>query len=333
MNDLISIIVPVFNAEKYLVQCIDSLINQTYINLEILLIDDGSADNSGKICDEYAKLDNRIKVIHKNNGGVSSARNFGLDIEKGEYITFIDSDDFVAPNYCEELILNMTSDIDMVVLGLKKFSNEKCTLIPHRMKSGIYNWEQLSEFVIDDGSMSGFTLHSACAVLFKRQIIIDNKLLFHPDIRYNEDGLFCTQYFFCCQKNIYVDYKNAIYYYRTNPISATHTSNPLSSHYLDSMDKIQKILQSYNDSYQNIAIQLTRRLVSTTLSKVLYSVKQKDIKTVKKLIKNKDFQKALFYVNKKILSNKKLLLYWLMRIKNISLLSFCIGLNNLSRNS
>ena len=94
-KDLISIIIPVYNVEKYLKECVDSVRKQTYKNLEIILIDDGSKDNSGKLCDELAKEDNRIKVIHKENGGLSDARNVGIENATGEYIQFIDSDDFV----------------------------------------------------------------------------------------------------------------------------------------------------------------------------------------------------------------------------------------------
>ena len=101
---LISVIVPVYNVEEYLPRCLDSIINQTYTNLEILLIDDGATDNSGKICDEYAQKDNRIRVFHKPNGGVSSARNMGLDNSTGEYVGFIDSDDYVELEYFEVLL-------------------------------------------------------------------------------------------------------------------------------------------------------------------------------------------------------------------------------------
>ncbi|MBQ5852329.1 MAG: glycosyltransferase family 2 protein, partial [Lachnospiraceae bacterium] len=101
---MISIVVPVYNVEKYLERCVDSLINQTYENIEILLIDDGSKDNSGQMCDEYANKDSRITVYHKENGGLSDARNYGMDRAKGEYIIFIDSDDYVEPNMMEFLI-------------------------------------------------------------------------------------------------------------------------------------------------------------------------------------------------------------------------------------
>ena len=95
MKDLISVIVPVYNVEKYLNKCLDSIISQTYTNLEIILIDDGSTDNCGKICDEYASKDKRIKVIHKENAGVSSARNYGIQCATGDWIMFVDSDDWI----------------------------------------------------------------------------------------------------------------------------------------------------------------------------------------------------------------------------------------------
>lgn len=103
MNELISIIVPIYKVEKYLDECINSIIKQTYNNIEIILVDDGSPDDCGNICDKYAKEDNRIKVIHKKNGGLSDARNKGIDVAKGKYITFIDSDDYVEIEYIEKL--------------------------------------------------------------------------------------------------------------------------------------------------------------------------------------------------------------------------------------
>ncbi len=103
MGDLITVILPVYNVSQYLYRCIKSVINQTYKNIEIILVDDGSTDESGCICDEFANLDQRIKVIHKENGGLSDARNAGIEIAKGEYLTFIDSDDYVDEDYVEYL--------------------------------------------------------------------------------------------------------------------------------------------------------------------------------------------------------------------------------------
>ncbi len=114
MNDLISIIVPVYNVEKYLDRCVESIVNQTYTNIEIILVDDGSPDNCPTICDEWAKKDNRIRVIHKANGGLSDARNAGLAVASGEYIAFVDSDDWIDTQMYKvlyESIINTKSDI------------------------------------------------------------------------------------------------------------------------------------------------------------------------------------------------------------------------------
>ena len=116
MNDLISIIVPVYNVELYIEKCINSLINQSYKDIEIILVDDGSTDSSGDICDHFSSLDKRITVIHKKNGGLSDARNVALDVAKGKYVTFVDSDDYIKENYIEYLyyLLNKyNSDISI----------------------------------------------------------------------------------------------------------------------------------------------------------------------------------------------------------------------------
>lgn len=122
MNNLVSVIVPIYKVEPYLRQCIDSIINQTYKNLEIILVDDGSPDGCPQICDEYVSKDTRIKVIHKENGGLSSARNAGLDIATGEYVAFVDSDDWIEPTMYEDLLGVMkTHQSDIVVCKYRNY--------------------------------------------------------------------------------------------------------------------------------------------------------------------------------------------------------------------
>ena len=125
----ISVIVPVYNVEKYLERCIKSILYQTYQNLEIILIDDGSTDNSGKICDTYAQIDNRIKVYHGDNVGAGMARNVGLDIATGEYITFIDSDDYIGNMRLADMIKNtIKTGADTCMTGFTKvYGNKKIT--------------------------------------------------------------------------------------------------------------------------------------------------------------------------------------------------------------
>lgn len=122
----VTIIVPVYNVEKYLNKCIDSILSQTFNNFELILIDDGSTDSSGNICDEYLNKDKRVKVIHKENGGVSSARNAGLDIAKGKYISFVDSDDYISDYYIEKLYNNIKdNNADISICGCNGFLKEK----------------------------------------------------------------------------------------------------------------------------------------------------------------------------------------------------------------
>jgi glycosyltransferase involved in cell wall biosynthesis len=124
-NPLISVIVPVYKVERYLNVCVDSIVNQTYANLEIILVDDGSPDKCPEICDEYARLDNRIKVIHQENGGLSAARNAGIDIASGEFLTFIDSDDFIAKKYVELLYKGIVEfDADISIASFCTFTKE-----------------------------------------------------------------------------------------------------------------------------------------------------------------------------------------------------------------
>lgn len=120
MNDLISIVVPVYNVENYLDRCVKSIIAQVYTNIEIILVDDGSSDNSGKICEKWKEKDKRIIVIHKKNGGLSSARNAGIEIAKGKYIAFVDSDDYISKNMYSELyrVLKQNNS-DIAICGRK----------------------------------------------------------------------------------------------------------------------------------------------------------------------------------------------------------------------
>ncbi len=126
MEELISVIIPVYNVENYIEKCIYSVINQSYKNLEIILVDDGSTDKSGVLCDKYEKIDKRIKVIHKENGGLSSARNMGLDCANGEYIMFLDSDDFVETTILQELYsLCYKNNVEISICNYKYINNDK----------------------------------------------------------------------------------------------------------------------------------------------------------------------------------------------------------------
>jgi len=144
----IGVIIPIYNTDKYLKQCIESVINQTYKNIEIALIDDGSTDDSGKICDEYAKKDNRIKVIHQKNSGKILARYNGAKILDSDYLTFVDSDDFIAPNTYETFTEQMEQNIDVIVWQIiRYFSKDKQIISSHNFPCGFYNNEQFKKTI------------------------------------------------------------------------------------------------------------------------------------------------------------------------------------------
>jgi glycosyltransferase involved in cell wall biosynthesis len=173
----VSIIVPVYKAEKYISKCIESLVVQTIKDIEIILVDDGSPDNSGKICDEYSYKDNRIKVVHKVNGGVSSARNNGIKASIGEYILFVDSDDWVENNYVEALLKAKAKYPDSEPLcGFRTVSDYNGTLIANN----VFSEEEETEITFDKYMLlvQGWLAQSPCNKLFDASIIKENNLLF-----------------------------------------------------------------------------------------------------------------------------------------------------------
>lgn len=209
----ISVIVPVYKAEAYLHRCVDSILAQTFQNFEVLLIDDGSPDNSGKICDEYAKKDSRVRVFHKENGGVCSARNVGLDNATGEYIAFVDSDDWVDDNFLEIFLMDKA---DIVVQGLY------ATNWPGKEKNVEY-YVGIEEFNVSKCNVSYFldslfdSLNIGFVVLrlFKRSIIEANQIRFNIDYKVMEDEEFIMHYLIYCTTYSTID-KSGYHYILPN---------------------------------------------------------------------------------------------------------------------
>lgn len=188
MDKLISIIVPVYNVEKYLEECIDSILNQTYKNLEIILVDDGSTDKSGIICEDYAKIDSRIKVIHKKNGGLSDARNVGIDKALGEFIIFVDSDDYIDKDMCQILINYVCEyNVDIVSCNFKKvFDNniEEDNITYFKEKIKILTKEEvLKEYFVTLAPEIFATWNK----LYNRNIFFSEKKIRFPLNRLHED--------------------------------------------------------------------------------------------------------------------------------------------------
>ena len=235
MNDLISVIVPIYKVEKYLKKCIDSIITQTYKNLEIILVDDGSPDNCGKICDEYAKQDNRIKVIHKENGGLSDARNKGIDISSGKYLTFVDSDDFIHPECCEKMLKNMGESQILQV--------SMCSVTPLRTininrisdKINIYGMQEIINIYYGEKKI---ITPMACGKLYKRELFSHIRF---PKGRIFEDASVVHKILENCNQISLIP--DSLYYWRENKNSITHIFNR--QFYVDSIKMCQEQAEYY----------------------------------------------------------------------------------------
>lgn len=176
----ISIIVPVYKVEKYIHRCVDSILNQTYRDFELILVDDGSPDNCGAICDEYAAKDSRIRVVHKTNGGLSSARNAGIDIAQGNYIMFCDSDDYVAEDWCEQFVRKTTETEDNYIFGGIKTVHltEHGERFSDNKPGNIANYPVSDYLMLQAKGIVGF----ACNVLYYASILKERNLRFSEEV-------------------------------------------------------------------------------------------------------------------------------------------------------
>ena len=215
MNTIkISIIIPVYNVEKYLCECINSVISQTYKNLEIILVNDGSLDKSGDICNAYADKDKRIKTIHKTNGGLSSARNAGIEVATGEYITFLDSDDYWDDNNALEEVMNQVklTNCEVISWGVKKLyeKNKRIQDTGIHIKSNkkINNSKEDSFYLL---IKNGCYIASSCNKLIKTDLIIDNKLYFIEGMK-SEDIDWCARVAISAKSFEFIN--NSFYIYR-----------------------------------------------------------------------------------------------------------------------
>lgn len=218
MTELISIVVPVYKVEKYLARCVDSIISQTYRNIEVILVDDGSPDGCGTICDQYAQMDSRIHVIHKENGGLSDARNCGVQVANGEYITFIDSDDYIAPNYIEYLYrLIKENDADISCCCYVKTSEDSVEFNTNSAMQDIQILSGKESCHALFGSLY-LTLVIACGKLYKRDIV--KKHPFPKGRKHEDEGTTC-KYYYEADKVVICNVQ--LYAYYQNPTSITHT--------------------------------------------------------------------------------------------------------------
>jgi glycosyltransferase involved in cell wall biosynthesis len=231
----ISVVIPVYNVENYLHRCIDSLLNQTFQDFEIILIDDGSKDNSGKICDEYAQKDKRIKVFHKKNARVSAARNDGIKIAKGKYISFIDSDDWIEPEMYQEMINRAEKlNLDFIMCDYKKRSNDYEDKRTQPIRGGYYSKRdiknELFQCLIMFENIEYPPTISNWVCLFNLEFLKKNNLYYDEDIHYDEDSIFGSKIMYHANNFYYLKNQHYYnYYYNANSTTNTYNENKWNS--------------------------------------------------------------------------------------------------------
>ena len=252
----ISIIVPIYNVEQYLSKCIDSILAQIFTDFELLLIDDGTPDRSGVICDEYAMKDDRIRVFHKENGGVSSARNLGLDEARGEWVAFVDSDDWIEKEMYQSLYNVADSyDVDVVMCGYSVISTNRSVPVPVLSKFGGLNTIDKNKLIarIVGANVYGESVQmgTVCSVLIKKESI--NGLRF-SDLRYAEDKLFLLELILKVN-NVFV-LSDCFYNYRVNEHSVTRRFDP--TLFNDLVLSIRSLDRLFNQSNNDILFKQER---------------------------------------------------------------------------
>ena len=243
-RELISIIVPVYNVEDYLGQCVNSLINQTYTNLEIILVDDGATDKSGVLCDILAEKDTRIKVIHKKNGGLSDARNAGIDVATGTYIGFVDSDDWIDEDMFSKLI-NSSKKFDadisfcaVTVVYDRQFVNRSLNIDNYCMEK-----DQAVEMLLHDDKCKSFAWNK----LYKRELF---KEIRFPVGKYFEDVFIMHEIFENANRVAYVD--DGLYFYRQREGSIMHMKAVTA--WMDYLEAVEKRINYYKNENDYIKI-------------------------------------------------------------------------------
>lgn len=245
---MISVIVPVYNAEKYLHRCVDSILTQTFDNFELLLINDGSNDNSGVICDEYALKDSRVRVFHKENGGVSSARNLGLDNSKGEWIAFCDADDYALPTFLStyDELINI-HNADLCILDFIADYSISTDEIIYKSSFDYYGDAKSALLLLNNNQMIGVLWNK----LFRKSIIKDNSIRLNELFKFREDEDFLLKYL-CYANNVAITSRQCYIYIVPdwNKYSNSVNLPTIISMYMSVLDIYKGKANCVTDSYQ-----------------------------------------------------------------------------------
>ena len=266
LSPLISIIIPIYNGEKYLKVCLDSILAQTYTHFELILVDDGSTDTSSQICDAYAESDSRVITYHISNGGVSHARNYGINVAKGGWITFIDCDDWITPDYLKDFASQNLEPSTLYIIQADKVENGKIKPCPYLYKEGICKLKAGNERIIDKLLVYG----TPWGKFFNSAVVKENKILFDEQISNHEDTLFYFEYIRRI-KNIRI--LSSRYYYR---IESTGSLSKNMAKYQDFLYSSSRITDELNcliqsNGLKNGNFRRTRHLIQYIKTKAIRS--------------------------------------------------------------
>ena len=266
LSPLISIIIPIYNGEKYLKVCLDSILAQTYTHFELILVDDGSTDTSSQICDAYAESDSRVITYHISNGGVSHARNYGINVAKGCWITFIDCDDWITPDYLKDFASQNLEPSTLYIIQADKVENGKIKPWPYLYKEGICKLKAGNERIIDKLLVYG----TPWGKFFNSAVVKENKILFDEQISNHEDTLFYFEYIRRI-KNIRI--LSSRYYYR---IESTGSLSKNMAKYQDFLYSSSRITDELNcliqsNGLKNGNFRRTRHLIQYIKTKAIRS--------------------------------------------------------------
>lgn len=283
MDELVSIIIPVYNVEKYLHQCIDTVLNQTYRNIEIILVDDGSTDNCPQICDEYKELDSRIRVIHKKNGGLSDARNAGLNIAKGKYVCFFDSDDVVSYRIIEDLYRACAkNNSDMAVCYYQKFRERYQDKANTKSNYEVITGQDVIKAIYKgQGEKIAFV---AWNKIYKRDLF-DKYKIRYPFRKQHED-IYTTYKLLYYSKRVSVVAKE-LYFYRVR--SGSIMNSTFSEKRLDAIEARLEVIEFYGNHDE---VQLQKMAVNDYFGsaiKIYQDAKKADNKKKRRIIKRHIF--------------------------------------------
>lgn len=300
---IVSVIVPVYNVEKYLNKCLDSLLVQSYADIEILLIDDGSTDNSGEICDIYANRNDNIKVIHKENGGLSDARNKGLDMATGQWITFVDSDDYVTPDYVEtllSLVLKNNADISIATYTyVSEKSRSRATGEVDVMNSKI----AIKRMLMDDGFDMGAWSKMYRAEYFKKIRFPKGKLF--------EDSL--VTYQLIAESSKVAFESKSIYFYINRSDSIINSQ--FTNRKFDLLEMTDKAMNFIIKKYPELELYTQRRVLwsrFSTLNQILTSSNRKEYRQYAYDLKKEILSKRVL-INSNILPKRDKIAYWVLK--------------------